>query len=278
MCYNNKGMNLARIGRCGVWAALWAAGWIALWSAPAENKAGAAPNEPPGAILPAAQAAAPAQSEASFRRIYVARHGQRPSGGDPALTPLGERQGHLLGERILADGFRNGRICASPYLRTVQTAVQAAEVLGATVHLEPLIQERTKHAGRPDIAGLSQAQLEARFPGKIASEPALPENWVYTDNIGRVLEARVAEAIDRHLACADGDLLLVGHKATVQAALKLLSERAGVKVEIPIWNCTLIYFAVDSKGRFHYVGAGTGFVPPDEITNNEKPGLLPSDF
>ena len=27
MCHNNKDMNLARIGRCGVWAALWAAGY-----------------------------------------------------------------------------------------------------------------------------------------------------------------------------------------------------------------------------------------------------------
>ncbi len=218
--------------------------------------------------------AAQATKDPGFRRICVARHGHRPGGsGDPALLPLGVEQARLLGERLKSIGF-SGNIYASPYLRTVQTAAEAAKVLGVQVRLEPRIQEGTHIPGLPDAVGLTQAQLEERFPGLIAPEPALKHPWVLTDNIGKLLEKRVETAIDTLLETTKGDLLLVGHKPTVKAALKILSARAKVETRINIWNCTLIYFIVDREGRTHFVSAGTDFLPPEQITDNFRPGLL----
>lgn len=225
------------------------------------------------ALLLAADLSFAAQGgEVRIRKIYVARHGQRPSGGDPALTELGRRQARLLGERLKAENF-NGEIYASPYFRTVETAVEIAKVTGAKITLQPLIQERTKRAGKPDIKGRTQQELSQAFPGFISETSQLPKNWVYDDNFGKVLEGRVSEAIDKGLS-KGGDFILVGHKATVLAALKILSGRADVKIDIPIWNCTLVYFVAGPDGKIKFVESGTGFIPPQDITNNDKPALI----
>lgn len=213
-----------------------------------------------------------AEDAATFRRIYLARHGQRPAKGDPALTELGREQARLLGERLKSESFK-GRIYASPYLRTVETAVQIARAVGGKVLLNPLIQERTHKPGKPDIAGLSQGELSKIFPGFISERPELPYPWVYDDNAGEMLLKRVERAIYEALA-KGGDFILVGHKATVLAGLKILGARAGVELDAKVWNCTLAYFIADADGNVKFVGFGTGFIPPPMITDNTKAPLL----
>ncbi|MFR6032284.1 MAG: histidine phosphatase family protein [Bacilli bacterium] len=77
-----------------------------------------------------------------YIKIIVARHAQRPSGGDPSLSKLGREQAQMLAERIKSIGF-DGKIYVSPYLRTVETGVAIARLFGQKVLLEPSIQERT---------------------------------------------------------------------------------------------------------------------------------------
>lgn len=209
-----------------------------------------------------------------FRRVYVARHGQRPAKGDPRLTELGVKQAAMLAERIKSVGFDDGKIYVSPYLRTVETGVQIAKLFDKKVILTPSIQERTKVPGTPDISGLTQAELEKLFPGLVAAKPELPDNWVYDDNHGEILEMRVADTIEKLLKETSGDFALIGHKATVKAAIKWLSERTGDKLEIPVWNCELLYFIALPDGSVKFVSAGVDFLPPEKITNNEKAGIL----
>ena len=133
-----------------------------------------------------------------FRRIYVARHGQRTSGGDPSLTRLGVEQAKLLARRIQEIGF-DGKIYASPYLRTVETASEIAKLFGIKMILTPEIQERTHKEGIPDIKGRSLAEFDNLFPSLISKDSKLPNNWVYADNFGEKLDERVAIIIEKAL-------------------------------------------------------------------------------
>ncbi len=209
------------------------------------------------------------------RKIFVLRHGQRPPKADPFLFPLGVRQASLAAERMKADGFDpdNCSIYASPYLRTVETAAAAARLFNKKIILNPLIQERTKHVGTPQAKGHTQAEIEAYFPGLIAPEPALKYPWVYDDNAGKILEKRIVRALDDALKNGDGDIAMFTHKTPFNVLLQELCRRAGVKIDVQIWNCSMAYFIVDSKGNTHFVGIGTGYIPVDEITNNEKTPL-----
>ena len=59
---------------------------------------------------------------------------------DPGLTPTGVGQARELADRLLGSGI--GRIVASPYRRTLQTAAIVAEALEVPVEVEPLVRER----------------------------------------------------------------------------------------------------------------------------------------
>ena len=216
--------------------------------------------------------------DGGFRRVFVARHGQRPSGGDPALTRLGVLQAKHLAERIKSVGF-DGGIYASPYLRTVETAAQTAELLGLKIKLEAAFQERTHIHGTPNVEGRSQRELEGMFPGLISPNPVLKPSWVAGDNYGEALSRRAADALERILRDTKGDVFIVTHKAVVLALAAWMSNSGnGVKFEnFEVWNCELVYFIVDSKGRFKFVSAGVDFIPPEEVTNNFKAPLLPAN-
>lgn len=208
-----------------------------------------------------------------FRRLYVVRHGQRTAQADSALTPLGIEQARLLAKRICDIGF-DGRIYVSPYLRTVQTGVEIAKLFNKKVILTPEIQEKTHKKGVPDIVGLTQQQLENMFPNLISPTPTLPNNWVYNDNYGDRLKRRVKKTIEKILQNDCCDCILVGHKATVKAALKFLCDKSDCKVEIDVWNCELVYFIVLKNGTIKYVSSGVDFIPPQNVTNNFKRNLL----
>ena len=211
-----------------------------------------------------------------FKKVYIIRHGQRPSSGDPALTELGVFQARMAGTRLKAEGF-SGKIYASPYLRTTETAVEIAKIVGGKVILCPLIQERTKHVGTPQIKkGKTQAELEERFPNFISPTPKLPDDWLYSDNAGEILEKRVREAIDEGMRADCDEFLLVGHRATVVTALGILLKNTGMELKLPVWNCTMAYFIIDKNGKAKFVEFGTGFIPPEKITSNYKPPLVPS--
>lgn len=59
---------------------------------------------------------------------------------DPKLTPFGHQQAREAAEALR--GERIGRIIASPYTRTLQTAAPIARALGVPVFVNPLVRER----------------------------------------------------------------------------------------------------------------------------------------
>ncbi len=59
---------------------------------------------------------------------------------DPVLTETGRNQARLAAERLEEHGIK--RLIASPYRRTLETAVIIAERLGLDIEVDPLVRER----------------------------------------------------------------------------------------------------------------------------------------
>ena len=211
-----------------------------------------------------------AESE-QLRRVYFVRHGQRPGGGgDPVLTDLGIEQARLLGMRLKADGF-SGRIYASPYLRTVQTACEVAKILDAKIILTPLIQERRTPGKSGPVKGLTFEELCGSFGDLIDRNYPLNYPWVYSDNRDQTLVKHVKEALDTALKSGDGDLLFVGHEATVKAGIEILSLSSGLEMkDVPIYNCMMLCFTVNKDGKFFFTGLTADFLKPYQTTDNFK--------
>lgn len=217
--------------------------------------------------------AGPEDCPRDYIKIIVARHAQRPAGGDPSLSVLGRRQAKMLAERIKSIGF-DGKIYVSPYLRTVETGVAVAKLLGTKVLLEPSIQERTRIPGIPDIKGRTQSEIEAMFPGFVSAVPKLKYPWVYDDNYGEILRKRVENFIKSAASGNLCDVLIITHKAGVDAAAGYLSEMSNTILKIPVWNCSMLYFIRKKDGKIEYVGSGVDFIPIKDVTNNFKEPLI----
>ncbi len=211
------------------------------------------------------------QEPEQLRRVYFVRHGQRPGGGgDPALVDLGIEQARLLGMRLKADGF-SGRIYASPYLRTVQTACEVAKIIDGKIILTPLIQERRTPGKSAPVKGQTFEELCGSFGDLIDKNYPLKSPWVYSENTGQILINHVKEALDNALKSGDGDLLFVGHEATVKAAIEILSNSSGLEMkDVPIYNCMMLCFTVNKDGKFFFTGLTADFLKPAQTTDNFK--------
>ena len=213
--------------------------------------------------------------------IYITRHGQPwLSGmegnpefplGDPPLTALGRTQARLLGERLSALGFA-GRICASPYLRTMETGAIIAEATGLPLRPEPAIREIVSVAEHMvAYRGQTLGELRERFPA-LAPDVALPYPWWGTavEDADAVL-ARVGAFLGPLIAQGRRDLLLVGHGASVSAIHRYLLagypdilRRVGNN-----WNCGLS--AVQVKPRLEALWlSDTSHLPAEQTTSNLK--------
>lgn len=114
--------------------------------------------------------------------MILLRHGQSefnlhfgptrrdPGIEDPRLTDLGHAQAQRAAEALGTAGIR--RIVASPYTRTLQTALPIGQTLGLPVEVEPLVRER--YAFSCDI-GTPRSRLEMMWP-KLDFGP-LEERW-----------------------------------------------------------------------------------------------------
>lgn len=233
-----------------------------------------------------------AKAEKKERMIYVVRHCQaagkgediiRPVEGDAGITQLGVEQSKLLGKRLKELNF-SGRIYASPYFRTVATACYAAAECGSKVYPDPRVQERV-HAkgGNMKKGGATLEQLRALFPDQIAPDAELPFPWLYTDVEPKKSTAhrkRMARSLDAILAeNPEGDIMIVSHAGAVGQLAAEMKERTHAKIPGGTWNCCLYKYAVDSEGKFRFVGYEIGFLPDDAVTSNmhkidpkKKPG------
>lgn len=221
--------------------------------------------------------------------FYITRHGQplvpgTESGGedpdyppgDPPLSDLGREQARRLGQRLKAAGFA-GRIYASPYRRTTETAHGIAGVLETVVWPEPAIREYTG----PNIYNFQGATLEtlrSQFP-RIAPEAELTYPWwtleqETTDERKQRpgVEARVRAFLEPRIAAGGEDILLVGHGASCHAAIQYGRRLVTEEPEWPPvvgWNCSLTALRLSSPAKFILLG-DTAHLEPHQVTSNRR--------
>lgn len=207
--------------------------------------------------------------------VYITRHGQVLAkeyygdvmypAGDLPLTPLGRRQAQCLAEHLRSLGFR-GRIAASPYRRTAETADIIASALGLGVTLLPCLREIMKtEAGARDFRGMSLAELHALFPTTRETK-SLPFPW-WTENMDTQQDVarRVKEGLEAFLPTVkERELLLVGHGASCGAmhrsVFKIERKCHDVKV-----NCGLSMWNSETGEQYSYCA---GHLPRELITSN----------
>jgi broad specificity phosphatase PhoE len=213
--------------------------------------------------------------------LHITRHGQvLPAApgqvenvdyprGDRPLSALGREQARLLGERLRELGFE-GRIYASPYRRTVETAQVIADVVNTEVIPSAPFREVVVTAEQiVNFRGATGVELEAEFP-RVRSDAGFPYPWWTQEaETSDDVEARVAPLVDE-LARGSRDALLVGHGASVGGATRhvlrhcapdRLSERRDG------WNCILTSFRMSPVFEILHL-ADTAHLPPGAVTAN----------
>jgi len=207
------------------------------------------------------------------RRIFIIRHGQRPHEMDPGLSEIGRKQAQLVAERLKSDGF-DGEIYASPYKRTVETAIPSARLMGKQIRLCPELQESTYKDGVPNTQGLTQKQLQEAYPSLVADVPVLPYPWVMSDNRGKVLKKNVEGGIKKILSETTKDVAIFTHGGQVETAADILTKGTKTNLNFKAWNCFMCVFLVNPDGTFEFIGATADFMPPEIITDNAGKGIL----
>jgi broad specificity phosphatase PhoE len=183
-----------------------------------------------------------------MQTIWIARHGNRidfvnpewfntaERRYDPPLSDDGMVQAYQLGQRLQGEGIAH--IFASPFLRTVQTANQVAEVLDLPIKLESGLSEWLNSAWMTDVPErLSIAALTELFPRIDTS---------YTSRVVAEYPETSVQALSRAgetarlLAdeCRE-DILLVGHGASVLGATMGLVGRIA-ETEVKASLCCLV--------------------------------------
>ncbi|MCL5279716.1 MAG: histidine phosphatase family protein [Planctomycetes bacterium] len=161
----------------------------------------------------------------SERTIFIARHGSREDFEDPQwaqraeyphdpdLTAAGIREAQQLAQRVAREPI--AYLYSSPYLRAVHTAYWCAEALGLSIRIEAGFGEWRNaewFAYLPRTHALRE--LKERFPTvddhyRSLVEPGFPESK--SESI-----RRFGWTIDETLRRTVGNLLIVGHGATVE--------------------------------------------------------------
>ena len=233
-----------------------------------------------------------ADDGAIVRRIYVTRHGQPdlkkerprvdPNKQDHLLSPLGLKQASCLGKYLKKQNF-NGKIYASPYLRTVETAVVIGRELGIPVYPEACIQERVSAgAGKSPEAlpnlkygGCTLAKMRELFGDAIAPDAKLDDDWLYKnyEDWEKVHVPRIRRGLHQLLAAQPtGDVLLVCHAGSVRGLNVAMTPAGGKITPGTGWNCCLFVYGQKADGTIVQLG----YVPPEtylakeDISSNRK--------
>ncbi len=210
-------------------------------------------------------------------KIYITRHGQVADhalyDGDPLfpkgevpLSALGREQSRLLGEYLKEIGFC-GKIYASPYLRTLETAEVIAEIIHTDIVPVPKLREIFKYEEvAREFEGSPMEVLIEKFP-HIAANSKLPYPWwEYKAESFEDVYARVAQAMDGILQIEKSDCLIVAHGASTAGAMNYFKLERDLKF---LWNCSLTLY--DTENNENNFVNNTIFLSEDMVTNNKKP-------
>ena len=202
--------------------------------------------------------------------VWIARHGnrldfvnpewfntaERPY--DPPLSEDGIEQANLLGQRLVGEGIVH--IFASPFLRTVQTANEVANLLDLPMKLESGLSEWLN----PDWMStaperLSLDVLQERFP-RIDRSYTSCVIAHYPETSDRVLQ-RTAQTVQRLTAEFSEDILLVGHGASVVGCTQGL---VGGMPEVKASLCCLVKLVRQEQGWFIELNGDTSHLSKSE--------------
>lgn len=152
--------------------------------------------------------------------VWLARHGEsdwnaakRFQGrSDRPLTPLGRQQAKALASE-LASSSSLSVIYTSPLRRALETAA----VVGEQVGLEPVPDDDLREVDVGSWAGLSRAEVEARYPDAFERWLDGGEGWDDGESYAE-MSARVLAALVRISGSHPGDeLLVVSHGGPIRA-------------------------------------------------------------
>lgn len=170
--------------------------------------------------------------------IWIARHGNRqdfvnpnwPKTAkrpfDPGLSEDGIVQARQLAERLTAEDI--GAVFASPFLRTIETANQIAEVLDLPIYIEPGMSEWFNAEWFPGAPRTAPGEeLVERFPRvDLSYESEIRPEYPETEAQAMRRSAESAHAIGDRF---DVPVLLVGHGVSVAGAAKGLDPDAEIR-------------------------------------------------
>jgi len=159
--------------------------------------------------------------------VWIARHGNRldfvnpdwfntaEHPYDPPLSADGIIQAQELGKRLRSEKI--SRIFSSPFLRTVQTAREVAQVLNLPIYLEAGLSEwlnpewmsRSPQTLSPNVLAQKYPEIDLSYTSAVV--PQYPESE-------EEMMARTGETATHLVAEFSRDILLVGHGASVVGA------------------------------------------------------------
>ena len=191
-------------------------------------------------------------SDEQIQTACIARHGNRLDFVDPEWfktaarpydSPLSEdgiEQARALGRRLVPEHIAH--IFCSPFLRSVATAHEVANLLGLHVNVEPGLNEWLNAEWfRGGIDLLPADALASRFA---SIDPRYAPRWVARfPESGEAALERAAHTALRLVDEFPGTILLVGHGASVLGATAGLLGLSGAETQSllqPIHYCCLV--------------------------------------
>ena len=198
------------------------------------------------------------------RRVWLARHADRQDFADPRwaatadrpfdppLSALGRRQAQALARRLAREPLAH--LFSSPFLRCVETTSPIADATGLAISLDDGLSEwlnREWFAQRPAL--IDAATAAQRFP-QVDPLYRVRGSAQYGESGDEALR-RAGRLARRLVADFDGDLLLVGHGASVLgAAAGLLGAEIGsaggsLPSELPAASLTKLVQQRDASWR-----------------------------
>lgn len=172
--------------------------------------------------------------------IWITRHGNRydfvnpdwfitaPMRYDPHLAEDGITQAQALGERLKSEKITH--IFSSPFLRTVQTAHEVAEILDLPIKLEaglgewlnPNWMDHDPEIRSPETLAKHYPRIDLNYRSRVTCQ--------FPETEARVNQ-RTAQTAQQLAKEFEGELLLVGHGASVLGTAQgLLGKPLNIRV------------------------------------------------
>lgn len=210
--------------------------------------------------------------------VYIARHGERidhvdpewkasaDNPYDPFLTTTGLAQARALGRHLKSRNLSH--IFASPFYRTVQTAVQVAHETGVPVSIEPGLaefQNANWFDHQPELR--TAAALAAEFPRVDPDyRPVLPRTWFPESRDDVIVRCGwTARALAGKF---DGNILLVGHGITCEFTARGITTE-GIRPYISY--CSLQTCALEDASSLKYRVEGADEADVSFMADDIKP-------